>query len=327
MPYRIKTMGKPPDVIVVVGVGGTGAFVADGLCRLTREFEEIPILLIDPDRVEERNLIRQAFYPSDLGKFKARVVAERLAALYGRRVGFSVTSFTTDIIREFHSHLEGVNESFGQLYPSGKYVGWDLIIGCTDNPGARDDLAHSVQFPSWWIDAGNGDNSGQVFIGNADKIFLAGSFIKGDGDTPGEVIRLPLPTLVEPGLLAAVPEPILDLNCAEAVEQNVQSPVINQFMSALVLEFVRRLIAGKLTWLSAYIDMDIGSLRTIDISPTQVAKLMSIPEKRLWDKPLSGLSYRTIPAQDFVAGTWQLHPGEMVGVANEENEEEEENNA
>lgn len=336
MSYRIRTMDKPPRVIVVVGVGGTGTFVAEGICRLTRGMD-ILLLLIDPDRVEERNLIRQDFYPGDLGKFKARVVADRLAARYGRRVAFSITPFSADILQGLYGSLEGKTESFGQTYPSGRYEDWDLIIGCTDNPGARDDLAHSIMFPSWWIDAGNGDNSGQVFIGNASKRMLADSFIKEETDTPGEVVRLPLPTIVEPGLLAAVPEPVPDLNCAEAVEQNIQSPLINQAMSWLVQEFVYRLISGKLTWMSAYIDSDLGSLRAIDISPSQVAKIMSVKESSLWKKvgkPKESDPYchnfldtRTITAQQFVDGNWEPHPGQLIGVAQpgEENEEEEEN--
>ena len=284
MPYRIGTFGnKPPEVIVVVGVGGTGGFVAEGLCRLTHG-SQLPILLIDPDRVEERNLVRQAFYPKDLGKFKSQVVAERLAALYGREVAYSVTTFSGEIIMGLHESLRERLESFGRTYDTGRATGWNLVIGCVDNPIARKEMSLSVRFPSWWIDAGNGDNSGQVFIGNCDKLQLKDSAVLPTGPDAGDFYRLPLPTLVEPGLLKPVPvaAKVDDaLNCAEAVEQNVQTPVINQMMAALVLEFVLRLIAGKLTWMSAYIDMDAGSLRMVDVSPEAVARLMSMHESDL----------------------------------------------
>ena len=152
MPYRIGTFGnKPPEVIVVVGVGGTGGFVAEGLCRLTHG-SQLPILLIDPDRVEERNLVRQAFYPKDLGKFKSQVVAERLAALYGREVAYSVTTFSGEIIMGLHESLRERLESFGRTYDTGRATGWNLVIGCVDNPIARKEMSLSVRFPSWWIE-------------------------------------------------------------------------------------------------------------------------------------------------------------------------------
>ncbi len=45
--------------IVVVGCGGTGGFVADGLARLLPLL--IDLVLIDMDTVEEHNLSRQSF--------------------------------------------------------------------------------------------------------------------------------------------------------------------------------------------------------------------------------------------------------------------------
>ena len=57
--------------VVVVGCGGTGGFVAEGLCRLLPA--GIPLVLIDPDRVEERNLRRQNFFREELDTLKAKL--------------------------------------------------------------------------------------------------------------------------------------------------------------------------------------------------------------------------------------------------------------
>ena len=43
--------------ITVVGCGGTGGFVAEGLCRLFTG-TEATIVLVDHDRVEPHNLLR-----------------------------------------------------------------------------------------------------------------------------------------------------------------------------------------------------------------------------------------------------------------------------
>ena len=81
--------------ITVVGCGGTGGFVAEGLCRLFQG-REATIVLVDHDRVEPHNLLRQNFYAEDVGKFKSQALADRLARAYRRPVGYSVYAFRED---------------------------------------------------------------------------------------------------------------------------------------------------------------------------------------------------------------------------------------
>ena len=64
--------------ITVVGCGWTGGFVAEGLCRLFQG-REATIVLVDHDRVEPHNLLRQNFYAEDVGRFKSQALADRLA--------------------------------------------------------------------------------------------------------------------------------------------------------------------------------------------------------------------------------------------------------
>jgi len=87
MRYRVAlrdTPGRLENGIVVVGCGGTGGFVAEGLCRLLPKEETL--LLVDHDRVEPHNLRRQNFFDGDVGKFKSQALAERLRS-EERRVG------------------------------------------------------------------------------------------------------------------------------------------------------------------------------------------------------------------------------------------------
>ncbi len=73
--------------IVVVGCGGTGGYVAESLSRLLPR--EATIVLVDHDRVEERNLVRQNFFREDIGKVKSETLALRLSRNYGRAVAYS----------------------------------------------------------------------------------------------------------------------------------------------------------------------------------------------------------------------------------------------
>ena len=84
--------------ITVVGCGGTGGFVAEGLCRLFQG-RKATIVLVDHDRVEPHNLLRQNFYAEDVGRFKSQALADRLARAYRRPVGYSVYPFREEDAR------------------------------------------------------------------------------------------------------------------------------------------------------------------------------------------------------------------------------------
>ncbi len=247
--------------IIVVGCGGTGGFVAEGLCRLLRDSDR-SILLIDHDRVEPHNLLRQNFYAGDVGKFKSQALAERLSRQYGRRIAFSVYPYMHDLV--------GQNLGGGLTVPAIQ----GIIIGCVDNAAARRELSNNLHFSSWWLDVGNGYASGQVLLGNASRREeLEGSFSEG----LMHVERLPIPSWQLPSLLAPPTTEQTDtLDCAEAVAAEEQGPVINQAMAVLVLEFVHRLLKGTLTWMGAYIDLEAGTLQPVPAEPETVARMCGV---------------------------------------------------
>ena len=98
----------------------------------------------------------------------------------------------------------------------------------------------------WLIDAGNDTNWGQVLVGN-----VAGRV---DFDEPafaGEICHLaPAPTLQRPDLLTAVSTRPPDVDCAAALDLTDQDPTINQMMASLVLQVVRRMVAGTCPFMS-----------------------------------------------------------------------------
>ena len=68
MPYYLdNTFLLDNPWITVVGCGGTGGFVAEGLCRLFQG-RKATIVLVDHDRVEPHNLLRQNFNAEDVGQ-------------------------------------------------------------------------------------------------------------------------------------------------------------------------------------------------------------------------------------------------------------------
>jgi PRTRC genetic system ThiF family protein len=256
---------KDHPTIMVVGCGGTGGFVAEGLCRLLVG-KKADIILVDHDRVERHNLRRQCFYESDMGKFKSQALAERLSRLYGREIAFSVCPYSRELDMGDRRH--------GDI---------NIIIGCVDNAAARESIAdfHHATRREWWIDAGNGQHSGQVLVGNDDNKWpgnFAGCFT-----LSGEVETLPMPTIQQPSLLIPTPKPKRQIDCAQAVEADEQSPVINQAMAMLVLEMVSRFLAGTLDYMGVYIDLDAGTMSRVPVTPKEVARIMGIKERHLME--------------------------------------------
>ena len=247
--------------ILVVGCGGTGGYVAEGLCRLLAG-TDIPLVLIDHDRVEPHNLLRQHFYESDVGKFKSQALAERLARQFGRPIRYSVYPFDSEL----------VNEGLGsRMYTR---LAQGIIIGCVDNAEARRSIATDFQFTNWWLDAGNGYSSGQVLLGNAGS---PDSLHGGFEEHYQQVTRLPLPSLQLPSLLVPPTAPVAaPMDCAEAVADDEQSPVINHAMALLVLQFMHRFLKGKLTWMGAYIDLEAGTLQAVPAEPVTVARMCGV---------------------------------------------------
>lgn len=255
--------------ITIIGCGGTGGYVAEGLCRLLIG-SDVPILLIDHDRVEEHNLGRQHFYPGDVGKFKSQALAERLARQYGRMVGYSVYPFMPDLMEDAFAR------NFHQMAVRG------LVIGCVDNAEARKMINMSLdRTMGWWLDSGNGLSSGQVLFGSTGHVNqLQGAFHPGIN----MVAALPSPALQQPALLvpSADPRPVVD--CSEAVMTLDQDPVINQAMASLVLQFVYKFLREELAWMGAYIDLEAGTMQTIPAEPETVARMLGVKVDTLMHK-------------------------------------------
>ena len=241
--------------VTIVGVGGTGGFLAEQMCRLLTG-RDAEITLIDPDVVEPHNLLRQNFYTEDVGKFKAEALAARLSTQYRRPVRFATKPF---------------NEISSTFYQVGPY--FRVIIGCVDNAAARKDMAQMFTggVASWLIDAGNGEKWGQIIVGNTSESLLSTiSF----NDEERTFTGLPIPTLQEPGLLSDMPGQLPDVDCAAALDLTDQDPAINHLMAGWITHLVRRMLGGDCPYMRLSIDLENGVVVPVYATPENVAKII-----------------------------------------------------
>lgn len=161
-----------PNQIFVIGCGGTGSRLVPLLAQFMRTVTHgvtprgnvmnPTIFLVDDDVVEHKNLLRQNFIESDVGKPKAAVLASRYSRAYGVNIVPIVARVTRD--RDFLGAAEEAVSNAG---------GNAMIILCVDSAQARRDiLAHWTDYlgastglrsqQPFVIDAGNEDNFGQV---------------------------------------------------------------------------------------------------------------------------------------------------------------------
>lgn len=211
--------------VTIVGCGGTGAATARIVARIVYDMQRTrkhapQIVLIDHDKVEAKNIGRQAlFAPSDIGKFKAEVVGRRLNFALGLDIAWIPEP--VDAVRHFDRY------------------GGNLVISCVDNHEARQEI-HRVS--GILIGAGNDVFSGQVSIGSTDDPDLVRRFIDGrDGKYP----YLPkegllFSELLQPEPPRPTPEPTV--SCTELVAEGSQHLLVNDTMATVVGQYIYKLL-------------------------------------------------------------------------------------
>ena len=99
-----------------------------------------------------------------------------------------------------------------------------------------------------------------------------------DWDEPpfsGETCYLaPAPTLQRSDLLTAVSTRPPDVDCAAALDLTDQDPTINQMMASLVLQLVRRMVAGTCPFMGRYLDMEQGTVTPRYVTPEAVVRIV-----------------------------------------------------
>ncbi|KAF3884237.1 MULTISPECIES: ThiF family adenylyltransferase [Nostocales] len=77
--------------VTICGAGALGANITENLAR--SGFDKLTV--IDRDRIEERNLSTQPYYRSDVGAFKAKILANNLYRAIGTKVNAKTLELTS----------------------------------------------------------------------------------------------------------------------------------------------------------------------------------------------------------------------------------------
>lgn len=256
--------------LYLVGVGGTGGWLAPTLVRLTKiltdQGRSVSLTLIDYDHVEKVNIPRQNFTQADLGLNKAQVLALRYGMVYGVDVMAIPDRFNPEMVRADYNTLS-------------------LVIGCVDNSAARIAIALTLQenppnaAPQvLWLDGGNTRTQGQVLLGSWSQLgqnpALFAHIAQLDNGSsslrPIGCVNLPGPSIQHPELLKPLPEESEEhnLSCEELASRNAQSLLINQRVAVEMGEYlVELLLVKNLRRFATYFDIETGSSRSRFTNP------------------------------------------------------------
>ena len=138
--------------VLLAGVGGTGSRVLSGLRHIHLALlafgrSGLEVIALDPDTVSEVNLVRQAFYPADLGLAKSLVLVNRLNLSCGLAWQAGTPVVNREVILELQPQIVlscvGTRKARAEIHP-----------GVTD----RSSRVH------YWMDFGNTRDTGQMIL-------------------------------------------------------------------------------------------------------------------------------------------------------------------
>lgn len=222
---------KEPLKIHLVGAGGNGSHMADGLVTLAFTLKKLghpglDVTFYDCDEVSETNIARSQFYAHDIGHNKAIVLVNR--------------------INQFHNlNWKAVPANFDY---SNRHLlkGSNLIITCVDSVKARRDIQGVLAYlhkqgdkDNYWLDMGNGANFGQVIFGQ---------FRPPKEREPSDCLRLKTVTDLYPEMLDESKDPV----DADTPSCSVMESLFKQGM------FINKLVATNALYLLSSIFTEGG---------------------------------------------------------------------
>lgn len=237
--------------VTVIGAGGTGSALIPRLMQLHFAMLELghpaglKVTLWDDDVVSKSNIGRQCFFPADVGQHKASLLINRHNVAWGT---------------EWRAVTRKLN-SRDQIEP-------DIIIGCVDSRKGRAAILEAVRSSHcYYIDSGNGEDSGQVVLGE---------ILSPHSISP----RLPhvadlFPEMVDVALDATDDRP----SCSVAEALQKQSLVINNAMAQEIFNLLWMLFRhGKLDYTGRFVNLKTGVSNPIR-ADTEVWKRMGYVSK------------------------------------------------
>ena len=236
--------------ITVVGCGATGSAIAAGLPYLhqamiaLRHPYGVDVTFVDGDRISRVNCVRQPFSESEIGLYKATVLATRINLFWG--LGWRSTPRFLD---------ERWDEET------------DILIGCVDSRAARALITRSPAYGNcrYWLDIGNNADSGQFVLGQPDN-------------RHSKDLRLRLPTVAElfPEIINSKMDKRDRLPSCSAIEAlQHQEPFINQTLAYQSLAMLARLFRyGHLSYHGGFLNLVTGRMSNLAVDRAVWQRLM-----------------------------------------------------
>jgi PRTRC genetic system ThiF family protein len=266
--FRVVLPAAHELTLMLVGVGGTGSALAPALARLATHLRGrgvgVKMLFVDPDVVERRNVWRQNFAEHEVGCFKADALAFRLTAAFGLDITAIPVPFSAERFDEWTAGCD-------------RRAGANLLISAVDNHLARREIARVVaaQNGRWYgLDLGNEQHSGQVLLGN----LTDPAAIK--FDRLGLCTGLPSPYLQEPALLEPPPATASPLSCADLMQREEQSLVVNLQVAALAAHYAHQfLVRRELTQMATTFSLEPPITRSVLLTQAAISATRQSPAR------------------------------------------------
>jgi PRTRC genetic system ThiF family protein len=272
--------------VLVVGCGGNGSAIAAGLPYLHQALlayghpEGIHVTLLDPDVISPTNCVRQPFSRSEVGLYKAVVLANRLNLFWGL-------------------DWQGIPE---RLDTERRLDGVDIVIGCVDTRAARAAIAKCAEDWSevdYWLDLGNNADSGQFVLGEP-------------LNRRNRRHRLRLRTVSElfPEVIQGELEGDGLPSCSAAEALDRQEPFVNPTLSNHALALLARLFRyGTISYHGAFVNLSsTAGARALPIDPKYWQRLRH-RGKRTPVVPTQSSPLGSIAASEGSVTTGPFHPG------------------
>ncbi|KLA07053.1 hypothetical protein B4086_5529 [Bacillus cereus] len=234
---------------VIVGAGGTGSYAFPNLVHVLATNTQVKntIVLIDGDRVEGKNLLRQGFLQKDLDENKAEVLVKRYSKAYPN-LGLW---FCNQYINDVNCLLGVVN-----LFPAVDEV---VFISCVDNNYARlrlfvaqCKLFQESQIPSYFIDAGNGEWFGQVITSKVSEdaphplLFDSTGQVTADGAREQNLTHLNNIFVKMDNWRDRLTRGDHELSCDEVAESHPQNIGTNMMSASMIVKAMKEVLQNQL---------------------------------------------------------------------------------
>ena len=215
-------------LIVQIGCGGTGSQLVPFLARFaSQQCHKWVYHLIDGDKVEKKNILRQNFVNKDVGLSKSSVLGSRYGGAFG--IDMCVHEKYVETEKEVINMLsELTRQNLG------------ILITCVDNNKTRQLIYNTIESKfdtfNWrrfmWIDVGNELKAGQVFI---------------TGESQGH--KHPRLLQAYPDLAVVTDKLPTEQSCAERLVSGEQSLAVNATAALMVFNTIAQMTTEqKLTY-------------------------------------------------------------------------------